>query len=86
MTMGFEDTAEVGMDIEETAEAVAWELRKNSRSSSLQNETVKTACNTATKTTKTGMQNIEEDEILEMKTRSWRKIDLFFAVELDGQD
>jgi hypothetical protein len=106
MTMGFEDngdptagqtegavdTAEVGMDLEESTEAVTWKLRKNSRSSSLQNEAAKTACNTTTTTTTTaGMQKIneedeEEEEILGMKNRNWRKINLSFTIELSGQD
>jgi hypothetical protein len=41
--------------------------------------------------TTTGMlkineENEEEEEILGMKTRNWRKINLSFAIELSGQD
>jgi hypothetical protein len=41
--------------------------------------------------TTTGMQKIdegneEEEEILGMKTRNWRKINLSFAIELNGQE
>jgi hypothetical protein len=62
---------------------------ENPRSTSLQKEVVRSA-RTMTTTT-TGMQQIdegnqEEEEILGMKTRNWRKICLSFAIELSGQD
>jgi hypothetical protein len=109
MTMGFDDdgdptagqteeagdTAEDGMDLEETTEAVTRKLRKNSMNSSLQKEATKTTGGNTdnTATTTTGMKKIdeedeeeEEEEILGMKNRNWRKINLSFAVVLDGQD
>jgi hypothetical protein len=69
-------------------------MEKNSGSTSLQNEAARsapTSTSTSTTATSTGMKKIneedeEEEEILGMKTRNWRKINLSFAVVLDGQD
>jgi hypothetical protein len=57
-----------------------WQLRKNSSAST-----------STSATTTTGMKKIdeedeEEEDELKMKTRNWRKINLSFTVELDGQD
>jgi len=102
MTMGLEDdgdpttgntgavtdTAAVGMDLEEISEAVAGQSARKPGSSSLQTEAAKISGNNTR-----GMQKIdevdeeeEEDEILGMKTRSWRKINLSFEVELQGEE
>jgi hypothetical protein len=84
------DAVEVDMDLEETTEAVVGKLMEKSRSTSLQNEVARSARTTPTTTTTTGMKKIEEEEeeeeILGMKTRSWKKINLSFAVELIGQE
>jgi hypothetical protein len=90
---GAVDTASVGMDIEETTAAVVGKLTANPKSTSLQKEAARSVGKTPTTTTTTtaGMQKIdegneEEEEILGMKTRNWKKINLSFAVELNGQD
>jgi len=85
-----EDNGDIGMDIEETTDEFLKILEKNSGSTSLQKEAARSVGKTTTTTT-TGMQKIdegneEEDEILGMKTRNWKKINLSFAVELNGQD
>jgi hypothetical protein len=83
----------VGMDLEAL---VAGQSMEKSGSNSLQKEAPKstgrtsTRTNTSTKTT-TGMQKIgegneEEEEILGLKTRNWRKIKLSFAIDLNGQE
>jgi hypothetical protein len=83
------------MDLEETSEEVAGQSIEKSGSSSLQKEAVRSsACKTMTMMTMvmaTGMQKIdegnkEEEVILGMKTRNWKKINLSFAVEVNGQD
>jgi hypothetical protein len=81
--------ARVGMDIEE----VTGQSMEKSGSNSLQKEAPKSASSTSTstKTTTTGMQKIdegneEEDEILGLKSRNWRKINLSFAIDLNGQE
>jgi hypothetical protein len=87
------DTAEDRMDFEETTDKFLKNMEKNYWSTSLQKEAARTS-NTATATgmeKTTGMKKIEEkeeeeEEILGMKTRNWRKINLSFAVELDGKD
>jgi hypothetical protein len=83
------DAVEVDMDLEETLELVVGHSIGKSGRSSLQNEAAKTARNLTMTTT--GMKKIdegneEEQEILGMKTRNWKKINLSFAVELKGQD
>jgi hypothetical protein len=63
---------------------------ENSGRSSLQTEAAKTAGSFTT-----GMQKIdkgtdeeeeEEEEIFGMKTRNWRKINISFQINLDGED
>jgi hypothetical protein len=85
MTMGLEDdsdlttglTGTAAWDLEEISDAVAEQSARKPGSSSLQIEAAKTAGKT------TGMQQIdegneEEEEILGMKTRNWKKINLSF--------
>jgi hypothetical protein len=83
------------MDIEETTYEFLKILEKNSGSTSLQKEAARSA--RSGMTTATGMKKIdeedeeaqeeeEEEDELKMKTRNWRKINLSFAVELEGQD
>jgi hypothetical protein len=85
------------MDFEETTEEFVRNLEEKS-ASSLQKKAERsahTSTSTSSKSTRasavTGMKRTEEEkeeeeEILGTKTRNWRKIDLSFAVELDGQD
>jgi ClpP class serine protease len=84
------------MDIEETTDEFLKILKKNSGSTSLQKEAARSA-RTGSGTTATGMKKIdeedeeaqeeeEEEDELKMKTRNWRKINLSFAIELEGQD
>ena len=85
------DHADVEMDVEETTAAVVGTSMEKSGRSSLQNEAARSTRKTTAATTTTGMQKIdegneEEDEILGMKTRNWKKINLSFTVELNGQD
>jgi hypothetical protein len=92
------DTVEDEMELEETPEAVVEHMEKNSGSTLLQKEAARTSTTmTTTPTkmtkTKTGMKKIddedeeeEEGELLGMKTRNWRKINLSYTVVLDGQD
>jgi len=84
------DHVDVEMDIEETTVAVVGKSMEKSGRSSLQNEAAKTAG-----TTTTGMQKIvegneeeeeAEEEILGMKTRNWRKINIAFEIKLDGDE
>jgi hypothetical protein len=83
-----DDSVEVAMDLEEVSLSIAGKLMGQSGKSSLQTEAAKTASNTTT-----GMQKIEEgnedeeeDEVLGLKTRNWRKINISFEVELDGDE
>jgi hypothetical protein len=85
-----DDSEEVAMDLEETTVSVVGKLVEKSGSTSLQKEASRSA-RTSTTTTTTGMQKIdegneEEEEILGMKTRNWKKINLSFAIELNGQE
>jgi D-ribose pyranose/furanose isomerase RbsD len=81
---------EVAKELEETTTAVAvGQSRANSNLK--KKEASRSASSTSTTTTTAGMQKIdegneEEEEILGMKTRNWRKINLSFAIELNGQE
>lgn len=100
MTMGLEDdgdpttgltgtaahAAEVSMDLEEISDAVAGQSARKPGSSSLQTEAAKTAGKTTTGMQQIDEGNEEEEEILGMKTRNWKKINLSFAVRLNGQE
>jgi hypothetical protein len=71
-------------------------LQKEAARSAHTSSTMATAtARTGSGTTATGMKKIdeedeeaqeEEEDELKMKTRNWRKINLSFAVELEGQD
>jgi hypothetical protein len=83
------DDASVGMDLE--ASVAGQSMEKSERY--LQKEAPESTGRTSTTTTATttGMQKIdegneEEEEILGMKTWNWRKINLSFAIELNGQE
>jgi hypothetical protein len=87
-----EDNGEVRMGFEETTDKFIKNLEKNSGSTSLQKEAARSA-RTSTMATATGMKKIEEEDEEEqeedelgLKTRNWRKINLSFTIELEGQD
>jgi hypothetical protein len=88
MTTGI---AEEGMELEQTAETPRWQLRKNSKSPS----STSTSTSKSGTTAATGMKKIEEEDEeeqeededeLALNTRNWRKINLSFTLELEGQD
>ena len=99
MTMGFEgdgdpplgsvedaaDATEVGMDLEETPNAVEGKSVEHSGRSSLQTEAAKTAG-----TTPTVMQKIDETDddgkFDDYKYRKWRKINIAIKVDLIGEE
>jgi hypothetical protein len=88
------DDARVGMELEESQPD--WKARRDGSSliHTAQNkeQVARSASRTSTSTTTTtGMQKIdegneEEEEILGLKTRSWRKINVSFAINLKGQE
>jgi hypothetical protein len=91
-----EDNGDIGMDIEETTAKFLIILEKKSGGTSLQKEAARSArTGTSGTTTATGKKKIdeedketqeEEEDELKMKTFNWRKINLSFAVDLEGQD
>jgi hypothetical protein len=94
------ETEEDGMDFEESTEEFVRNMEKHFGSTSLQKEAARASTSTSTSTSTTatvmatGMKKIEEEdeeeeeeeEIQGTKTRNWRKINLSFAIELDGED
>jgi hypothetical protein len=84
------DHAAVDMDLEATTASVVGTLMEKSGRSSLQNEAAKTAGTTTTGMQKIDKGNEEEEEadedILGMKTRNWRKINIAFKIKLDGDE
>jgi hypothetical protein len=89
-----EDNGYVRMGFEETTDEFIKNLEKNSGSTSLQKEATRLA-RTSTMAMATGMKKIEEEDEEEqeededelgLKTRNWRKINLSFTIELEGQD
>jgi hypothetical protein len=86
-----DDSVEVAMDLEETTVSAVGKSVEKSGSTSLQKEASRSARTSTTTTTTTGMQKIdegneEEEEILGMKTRNWKKFNLSFAIEVNGQE
>jgi len=86
------DAAVVGMDLEETNTAVVGKSQDKHKRTSLQNEAAKTVGKTGK-----NMQMIDEgddegedeeeaEEILGMKNRKWKKINLSFTIKAAGQE